>query len=462
VAFTRTYTYDYLNRLSTMSSPSDPSGCYGLSWTYDRYGNRTAQTETSGTTCPQPSTPASTSTNQLNGTGISYDSAGNMTNDSVHSYTYNASNQLTAVDSGSTSTATYTVEGWRSNKTMGSNLRDYARARSGQVLSEMITSSSGGWDSAYIYLGNQLVAEYTGGSSGTTYFIHQDHLGNTRAVTAMNGNEYDWLDYYPFGEQAEGSTPTTQKFTGYQRDAEDGTANGTDYAMARKYAYSQGRLMSADPLAGDIGNPQSLNRYSYVLNSPLDAIDPTGMSCHWDDGTIDDPPPAGGDGPDQCAQDGGTYWADDPNGLPPPLITQFVWAAMPNNLPAPLIIQFVWAPMPTDDLSDLTIGSSGPIAFAGIGGSFLRGTQNAAAQALKQLAQDAGKTPFTKTPAPSLQPAGEAAPELEWENLAIKRLLALLSDWKITGIGDIPFMIDPLHGNYCAINYGNGCGAIQY
>jgi RHS repeat-associated protein len=313
VVFARTYTYDYLNRLATMSAPSDPSGCTGLSWAYDRYGNRTAQSTTGGS-CLSPSTPVNSTTNRLNSTGISYDSAGNMTNDSVHSYTFNALNQVTAVDSGSTSTAAYTVEGWRSNKTMGSNLRDYARARSGQILSEMITSSSGGWDNAYIYLGNQFVAEYTGGSSGTTYFIHQDHLGSTRAVTAMDGSKYDWLDYYPFGEQAGGSTPTTQKFTGYQRDAEDGTASGTDYAMARKYAYSQGRFMSADPLAGDVSNPQSLNRYSYVLNNPLSLNDPTGRVCAWTDENdqitgFDDPPGAGGDTEDQCAAAGGTWYS---------------------------------------------------------------------------------------------------------------------------------------------------------
>ncbi len=38
--FMRTYTYDELNRLSAMSSPADASGCYGLTWTYDAWGNR--------------------------------------------------------------------------------------------------------------------------------------------------------------------------------------------------------------------------------------------------------------------------------------------------------------------------------------------------------------------------------------------------------------------------------------
>jgi RHS repeat-associated protein len=160
---------------------------------------------------------------------------------------------------------------------MGSNLRDYARARSGQILSEMITSSSGGWDKAYIYLGNQLVAVYTGGSSGTTYFIHQDHLGSTRAVTAMDGTKYDWMDFLPYGEQIEGDTSTTMKFAGYQRDAEDGTASGTDYAMARQFAFSQGRFMSPDLYHGYISTPQTLNRYSYVWGSPCSYVDPLGL-----------------------------------------------------------------------------------------------------------------------------------------------------------------------------------------
>jgi hypothetical protein len=40
-----------------------------------------------------------------------------------------------------------------------------------------------------------------------------------------------------------------------------------------------GRFTSPDPYAGsgDLGNPQSWNRYSYVLNSPLIAGDPLGL-----------------------------------------------------------------------------------------------------------------------------------------------------------------------------------------
>ncbi len=38
-----------------------------------------------------------------------------------------------------------------------------------------------------------------------------------------------------------------------------------------------GRMMSPDPLGGDLTNPQSLNKYAYALNNPLINTDPTGL-----------------------------------------------------------------------------------------------------------------------------------------------------------------------------------------
>jgi hypothetical protein len=38
-----------------------------------------------------------------------------------------------------------------------------------------------------------------------------------------------------------------------------------------------GRFMSADPLAGDPSDPQSLNLYSYVRNNAVNLIDPSGL-----------------------------------------------------------------------------------------------------------------------------------------------------------------------------------------
>ena len=55
--------------------------------------------------------------------------------------------------------------------------------------------------------------------------------------------------------------------------------SGLDYFGARYFSGAQGRFTSADPLlnSGRPDNPQSWNRYSYVLNNPLKFTDPHGL-----------------------------------------------------------------------------------------------------------------------------------------------------------------------------------------
>ncbi len=60
-----------------------------------------------------------------------------------------------------------------------------------------------------------------------------------------------------------------------ERDAE----TGLDYFGARYYSGAQGRFTSPDPLlnSGRPWEPQSWNRYAFVLNNPLKFTDPTGL-----------------------------------------------------------------------------------------------------------------------------------------------------------------------------------------
>ena len=71
-------------------------------------------------------------------------------------------------------------------------------------------------------------------------------------------------------------------YTGKERDTE----SGNDYFGARYYASSMGRWMSPDWSAkyepvpyAKLGDPQTLNLYSYVLNNPLTHFDPDGHAC---------------------------------------------------------------------------------------------------------------------------------------------------------------------------------------
>jgi hypothetical protein len=53
--------------------------------------------------------------------------------------------------------------------------------------------------------------------------------------------------------------------------------------------------MTADPVGGDLGDPQTLNRYSYVRNNPINMVDPSGL-CGLQLGFFVDPFYGGGEG----------------------------------------------------------------------------------------------------------------------------------------------------------------------
>ena len=61
------------------------------------------------------------------------------------------------------------------------------------------------------------------------------------------------------------------------------TGAGDGYTMPYRTLHAvQGRWLSPDPAgrsAVDPANPQSWNRYAYVLNNPLSNIDPLGLDC---------------------------------------------------------------------------------------------------------------------------------------------------------------------------------------
>jgi RHS repeat-associated protein len=68
----------------------------------------------------------------------------------------------------------------------------------------------------------------------------------------------------------------SHKFTGKERDSE----TNLDNFGARFDASQWGRFMSPDPLGGHQGDPQTLNKYVYVRNNPLNITDPTGLDFY--------------------------------------------------------------------------------------------------------------------------------------------------------------------------------------
>jgi RHS repeat-associated protein len=116
---------------------------------------------------------------------------------------------------------------------------------------------------------------------GLTRFIHKNHLGSSTFLTDNMGAVTQKTLYYPFGRSwATGGTVKDDRFASLQqRDAETtGWQDPLDPTPNRTYTSGLGRWLSPDPLGGDVTNPQSLNRYAYVLNSPCSYTDPLGLN----------------------------------------------------------------------------------------------------------------------------------------------------------------------------------------
>ncbi len=120
------------------------------------------------------------------------------------------------------------------------------------------------------------------------HYEHLDWLGNSRLSSNQSRAKTSDIAYAPFGE-AYGSTDTAGvSFTGMRSDVagvSGGVTSGLYDFLARELPPSQGRWLSPDPAGLDAvipENPQSWNRYSYVLNSPTWLVDPLGLQwiCH--------------------------------------------------------------------------------------------------------------------------------------------------------------------------------------
>jgi RHS repeat-associated protein len=279
-----TYAYDPMNRLvtsacagnSTAKCP-DNTATEGYSYLYDRFGNRWQQNLAPGSgPGPQPQYSFDANSHMI---GQSYDAAGNVLNDGMHTYVYDAENRIIQVDGGSTAVYTYDAEGRRVRKVAGTTV-DYVYDHAGREIAEVNTS--GGWTRQEVHVGGRHLATYSG---TTTYFHNADWLGTERVRTDVNGNLYETCQGLPYGDgqACVGGEVTPMHHTGKHRDTE----TNLDDFPARYYSSTQGRWLTADwsvtpepvPYA-KLGNPQSLNLYAYVNSDPTNHEDPDGHSCY--------------------------------------------------------------------------------------------------------------------------------------------------------------------------------------
>jgi RHS repeat-associated protein len=269
---TESYSYDGLNRLTSASCTA-----WSHSYSYDKAGNITAKDGITYTinTINQV-------TSLSDSTAFVYDSNGNRIEKTEGSdtwdYTYDCANRLTRVEKNDTLIGEYVYDGNSRRIQVTENNITTTYIYSGlNVLYEENTTGK----AAYIYGPTGRMAKRTTiqGESNTFYY-HTDHLGSTRLVTDASKAIIEDIRYHPFGEPV-ATDEESHLYTGKERDS-----TGLYYYEARYYDPDLGRFLTRDPLTGMGTSPQSLNRYTYCINNPVNFVDLTGL--HYKGGKMCD------------------------------------------------------------------------------------------------------------------------------------------------------------------------------
>jgi RHS repeat-associated protein len=259
---TCTNSYDDLARLLSNNCGSAWSQTFG----YDVFGNMTQSG--SGSFLPT----YNAATNQyatLPGGTPSYSSTGAIINDGLHSYYWDSENKNVKLDS--SVFMTYDAFGrWVELGTPAG----YSQALYAPDGSEFAVMSGSSVVHAYVHLPQGAVATYAGNSLWT--YWHPDWLGTPRLYSSPSQTVNADTAFSAYGEQYQGPSIDTF-FTGAAQLPE---ANDLRTFPARNLSVVEGRWQSPDPAglgAVDLTNPQTLNRYAYVVGNPLGLVDPTGM-----------------------------------------------------------------------------------------------------------------------------------------------------------------------------------------
>lgn len=279
-AKTAVYSYDDLHRLSSATiTNAANSQNYTHNYTYSIIGNILTRTDASGTYVyagGNSGTSIGTIANphavtSVGSTNYSYDANGNLTSNGTWTHSWDYKDRLTSSTSGPvTLNYSYDESGNRIKKVNQSTGKT-------TVYVNQYYDVEGAATKKYLYAGGLKVA--TDSAPDGLVYHHTDHLTGANVDTNSQGTQIEALDYYPYGnirldEQA-GAYENDYKYTGKELDDE----TNLYYYGARYYDANIGRFVSVDPWGGDLTNPQSLNKYSYVMNNPLKYVDPTGAAA---------------------------------------------------------------------------------------------------------------------------------------------------------------------------------------
>ena len=268
---TCTYAHDDLARVASVNCVNGATNKWNQTFNYDAFGNISKGSSGPGITFAANYLLTGGGTNNqitsLSGITPTYDASGRMTYDGVHTYGWDAESKMVSVD---TTTVTYDALGRMVEKNVSGTYTQIVYGPQGGKFAVMNGQTL---VQAFIPLPTGAKAVYT--LAGLAFYRHHDHLGSSRLATTPSRTLYSSTAYAPFGEPYAQAGTTDLSFTGQDQD----TVAGMHDFQDRRFMPVQGRWLSPDPMgmaAADPTNPQSWNRYAYVVNNPLAMIDPFG------------------------------------------------------------------------------------------------------------------------------------------------------------------------------------------
>jgi YD repeat-containing protein len=260
----QSFTYDNMNRVaSAQSQATTGTDCWGDSYGYDRFGNLLTMTVTK---CAAQSLNVTVDgSNHIS--GMTYDAAGNLTNDGTLTYSWDAENRLK-----NTAATNYKFDGDNMRVLKGTNDLYWYSAASCQHPLFGRSTSAGTYTGEYVHFNGQAVG-FRDDTAGQVYHVFNDHLGSARVMTNTTGVTQFESDYYPHGAPRviTSTKDSLLKFQGKQQDTESSLDN-----VRRMYSPTLARFLPTriasippKPKTKGVPPPQSLNPGTLAASNPV-------------------------------------------------------------------------------------------------------------------------------------------------------------------------------------------------
>ena len=286
-----TATYDPAGRRSSLSYPNGIVSSYGydaagqltrldyslngtvlgdLTYSYNGAGRPYgAAGSWARTALPEAATASYDAANRMeswNGSPLIHDRDGNLIDDGLNVYSWNARNQLTALGGRTAATFAYDGLGRRRFRNVDGTSTRFLYDGVNVVQEQ----NGAGGPTASVLTGLAVDEAFVRNDSSGTASILSDGLNSTVALTDAEGSVTTQYTFTPFGDTQETgrTSPNSRQFAGRENDG-----TGLYFYRARYYSPTWQRFISEDPL----GAAGGINRFGYAANRPTQLSDPFGL-----------------------------------------------------------------------------------------------------------------------------------------------------------------------------------------